>query len=162
MSRVPTSIFWVDDDLLTTARFLVEAMTIRGFTVNGAKSIRECLQKLGQYSNVGPPPDAVVLDIILSVSPADIEAALAFGFAVGSELDNARRAGAFLLRVIKKSLPDVPVIVLTNLSEGSDVGANLLTELRQDKAVRAVRSKPVRADELEALVREAITQRGHG
>ena len=136
---MPLSIFWADDELHTTGRFLAEAMTtLKGYTIDRALTIKECLEKLDQYFKHSSRPDVVILDVIFSVTPDDVVAAKASGLVTASDLNNARKVGAVLLHAVKKSLPDVPVIFLTNLNESSPIGAVLLPELRKDTAVRAV------------------------
>ncbi len=157
-------VLWIDDELVTTLRYLLKDLQRRGFRFQQALSIAECVKILEDYKKSGTRPDVVLLDAIMPYDEEGIKALSSLGVRMESDtgerlLDNARRVGLFLLRAISVVLPDVPVLVFSNLSENTEIGAAVMTEFRSNRQVKAVLPKPQRAEDVAEAIHSAIEPR---
>jgi CheY-like chemotaxis protein len=152
-------ILWVDDDLYGTMMYLSDEMMYKGYEILKAVSVEECLKLLGEYgraSDSRADPDVVILDMIMPLSQTAIPGWTREAAASESDLDNARQTGYRLLKEIEKTLPNVPVVVLTHLQPTSAIGKKVFADLEADQQVmKPILLKPKTLDELVRAVETA-------
>lgn len=138
-------LLWIDDELKTTVRFTVLGVELAGYVVEEATSIDQTFSKLNAYattSDVSSLPGLVILDIMMPITEADEKALAERGKTVASKFENSMRAGLSLITEIQGVLHNVPIFVLTNLGEETEVGHKVFEELRKEKQVKVLLSKP--------------------
>ncbi len=102
---------WFVDDGMETVRFHIEELKTLGYEVTEITSSAElaeklCLQNWGGDVDKVDPPNLVFLDMMMPPPP---ELPLA-------KVDAGLATGAYLLAECRKLSPDVPVIILSNLT----------------------------------------------
>lgn len=149
-------ILWVDDEIPTTMKFLITGVELAGYEIDTALYIKDSLERLDEYSEGRPKPDVVILDIMMPIRDEDRDAYNEITSITRSPLENAMKAGLALISRIKESLPNVPIIVLTNLSEETEIGRYVFEELRKESQMKSILPKPQHLEKLIAAINKAL------
>jgi len=149
-------IFLIDDEVPTTMKFLITSLELAGYEIDTALYIKDSLERLDEYSEGRPKPDVVILDIMMPIRDADHNAYNKLTSTTKSPLENARTAGLALISRMREILPDVPVMVLTNLSEETEIGQYVFEKLRKESQVKRILSKPQPLKILTDMIAKAI------
>jgi len=148
-----TRVLWIDDELRTTMKFLVSALRFSGFRIDTAEYLKEALDLLNQYREGRARPGIVLLDVMMPVRENDAAALSALGGQTDNRELNSMTAGILLIERIAATLPKVPILALTNLSEETEIGQHGFDLMRQHNAITRIESKPVTHREILSLIR---------
>ena len=136
-------IFWIDDEIPTTMKFIITDFELRGYEIEKAMYIKDTLEKLDEFEKGRNKPHVVILDIMFPIRPEDEDS---YRKLVSTEraiiVQDAMKAGIVLLGRIKSSLPEIPIIVYTNLSEETEIGKHILEQIRATYPEVEVLPKP--------------------
>ena len=154
-------IFWIDDEIPTAMKFLITGIELAGYDIDTALYIKDSLERLDEYSKGRPKPDVIILDIMMPIRDEDHEAYDKLTSSSKSSLENGMKAGLALISRIKEILPNVPIIVLTNLSEETEIGHYVFDKLRKELKVKKSQvkknlSKPQQLEVLTDIIAKAI------
>jgi DNA-binding response OmpR family regulator len=122
-NRVPSSrglILLIDDDH-TPTKYYVRRLEKDGYDVRHALNVDNALE---EFRSLGESISLIILDIMMPPGEAFREA----------ETDHGLKTGFLLFEVIRKHLPTVPVIILTNQLDEA-----VRTKIRIDDFTRILR-----------------------
>jgi len=141
----------IDDDVYRLSPFFLPLLAAKGYDVRAFERWGKALEWLEQ----APPSEkdgvsCVVLDIMF-VLPAEDHAVYRRLTGADPERADARQAGARLLPVIRQSLHDVPILILSNYPFNTGEGQSFRNGLESSPGVMGVFEKPAQEDFYEAL-----------
>lgn len=154
--EVKGRIFWIDDEIPTTMKFIISGVELAGYQIDTALYIKDSLERLDEYSKGRPKPDVVILDIMMPIRDEDLNSYRQLTSTTRHPLKNAMRAGVSLISRIKEVIPKAPIVVLTNLSEETEIGHHVFEELRQEPSVKSILSKPQPLQTLISIIEKAV------
>ncbi len=131
-------ILFIDDDIRSQIDTL-DILKMEGFDVVYASHIKEAITLAEKYNN---SISAIVLDIMMPTQ----------GIFSLQETQGGRRTGILLYqKYLKPLLPNIPVIVLTALTDQS-----ILSEIRKELCVKSILYRPITVKEIIREIKKNI------
>jgi len=132
----------IDDDIDTIMRWFIQRLKAGGFRVRPCRFFADAVTWLQEHAATEEEIDGVILDIMLSLRKADEEAYNKVEGHKPRGATDAMQAGLTLLPLIRKSLPGVPIFVLTSLPADTEIGRTVYGKLEKISDVRYIQRKP--------------------
>ena len=118
-------ILLIDDDVDMLLDYLVDKLQEQGYRVIPARSLSEAIARLKEFSDI----NCAILDIMMPLSEEDDTIFEEYTGRKPTGPEDAMQAGLALIQPLRGA--EVPILVLTHLSEETGIGAKVWKELHR-------------------------------